>query len=95
MLQPWGCGTPPESDVDLVRNLGRDLMDRQGREQADDTLGNAETDRDQVGASERREVRETVEPAPELLQHPAVVPQDGRRLGKSAFSSRVEFDCHG
>ena len=72
MLQPWGFCATPESDVDLVGDLGRDLVDRQGRDQADDGLGNPAPDRDQVGASERREVREPEKSTPELLQHSGI-----------------------
>ena len=52
MLQPWRFCAPLEGDVNLVRDLSRDLVERQGRDQAKHALRDTEGYRNEVGVAE-------------------------------------------
>ena len=72
ILSPTTLAAPLARDVDLVGNLGRDLVDRQGREQAEHTVRHPQGHGDQVGVAERWQIREPVQPSPELLKRPGI-----------------------
>lgn len=68
-------------NIDGVRNLSGELVERQGRNEADDRTGHTAADGHQVRLLQRFTVRETVETATDLLEEPqgnTQAPERGR-----------------
>jgi hypothetical protein len=69
--------------MDLVRNLCRELVKRQRRDQADHSVGRSFSDRSQVRVAKRGKAREPKDAAGQFSQFPGI-PQGVERPGVDA-----------
>ena len=70
IFQARTLAPPVQCDLHGVGNLGGQLVEGQGRDQADDGLGNLESDSDQIGVGEGRQRGQAVEAPAEPFRTP-------------------------
>lgn len=63
--QPWWFCPSGNGDTDFVGDLGGEFMPSERRDQTEHTVGNLESDGDQVRIAKRRSIRQSVQPPTE------------------------------